>query len=246
MKNTRKNKKGFTLVELIVVLVILAILAAILVPALLGWIDKAGNGQDIVDARALMNAVQAQMTEEYGLHCKKFSGFVDDKKAYDDVFMKGNDDEWGTFWEDALKFSGVEEPFVFLFYTKKISAEDIKKDGTTAALHDAYTIISAVYWRDPESTPIFYDFMNNSWEEGSPYSADLIKRGENKIQDGIKNDKRVRVCIAGGKSVNAVHDSNLNTRVNRIKNINNMILKVMDYQGTLNNTSSYDPNVKIE
>ena len=37
----RKKDKGFTLVELIVVLVILAILAAILVPALLGYIDRA-------------------------------------------------------------------------------------------------------------------------------------------------------------------------------------------------------------
>ena len=36
-----KDKKGFTLVELIVVLVILAILAALLVPALTGYIDKA-------------------------------------------------------------------------------------------------------------------------------------------------------------------------------------------------------------
>ena len=33
-----KNKKGFTLVELIVVLVILAILAALLIPALTGYI----------------------------------------------------------------------------------------------------------------------------------------------------------------------------------------------------------------
>ena len=41
MKRMRKDNKGFTLVELIVVLVILAILAAILVPALLGYIDKA-------------------------------------------------------------------------------------------------------------------------------------------------------------------------------------------------------------
>ena len=35
-----KNKKGFTLVELIVVLVILAILAALLIPALTGYIDS--------------------------------------------------------------------------------------------------------------------------------------------------------------------------------------------------------------
>ena len=35
------SKKGFTLVELIVVLVILAILAALLIPTLTGYIDRA-------------------------------------------------------------------------------------------------------------------------------------------------------------------------------------------------------------
>lgn len=46
MRKNMKNK-GFTLVELIVVIVILAILAAILVPALLGYIDKAKKNQEI-------------------------------------------------------------------------------------------------------------------------------------------------------------------------------------------------------
>ena len=42
MKRMNKSsKKGFTLVELIVVLVILAILAAMLVPALTGYIKRA-------------------------------------------------------------------------------------------------------------------------------------------------------------------------------------------------------------
>ena len=40
-KVSKSSKKGFTLVELIVVLVILAILAAMLVPALTGYIKRA-------------------------------------------------------------------------------------------------------------------------------------------------------------------------------------------------------------
>lgn len=34
------NRRGFTLVEVIVVLVILAILAAILIPSMVRWIEK--------------------------------------------------------------------------------------------------------------------------------------------------------------------------------------------------------------
>ncbi len=62
----RRNDKGFTLVELIVVLVILAILAAILVPALLGYIDKAREKQITTNAEAAYVAAQAKATEFYG------------------------------------------------------------------------------------------------------------------------------------------------------------------------------------
>lgn len=61
----KENNKGFTLVELIVVLVILAILAAILVPALLGWIDKAKEKQILLDARDAYMAAQAVISEDY-------------------------------------------------------------------------------------------------------------------------------------------------------------------------------------
>ncbi len=67
----KKNNKGFTLVELIVVLVILAILAAILVPALLGWIDKAREKQATTNAEAAYVAAQGLATEYYGVVSSK-------------------------------------------------------------------------------------------------------------------------------------------------------------------------------
>ena len=61
----KNNNKGFTLVELIVVLVILAILAAILVPALLGYIDRAREKQVTTNAEAALVAAQGKMADAY-------------------------------------------------------------------------------------------------------------------------------------------------------------------------------------
>ena len=61
-----KDKKGFTLVELIVVLVILAILAALLVPALTGYIDKANKEKVVSETRMVVMAAQTELSEAYG------------------------------------------------------------------------------------------------------------------------------------------------------------------------------------
>ena len=66
MKKIRsKSKKGFTLVELIVVLVILAILAAMLVPALTGYIQRARQEKDFQAASTVLTAVQSMATQAY-------------------------------------------------------------------------------------------------------------------------------------------------------------------------------------
>lgn len=61
----KNSKRGFTLVELIVVLVILAILAALLIPALTGYIDKARKSQVVAETRMLTQAVQTEMSTLY-------------------------------------------------------------------------------------------------------------------------------------------------------------------------------------
>lgn len=64
-KIKENKKKGFTLVELIVVLVILAILAAMLVPALTGYIDKAKEKTIIAETRQVVMAAQTLADEKY-------------------------------------------------------------------------------------------------------------------------------------------------------------------------------------
>lgn len=59
------KQKGFTLVELIVVLAILAVLSAIMVPSLTGYIDKAKNTQLISIARSVYTAAQVEVSEAY-------------------------------------------------------------------------------------------------------------------------------------------------------------------------------------
>ena len=59
------RKRGFTLVELIVVLVILAVLAALLIPSLTGYVDKAVEKRIMLQAHSLMTAAQATIDEAY-------------------------------------------------------------------------------------------------------------------------------------------------------------------------------------
>lgn len=64
-KNTYLGNKGFTLVELIVVMLILTLMAAILVPSVLGWIDEARGKQYVLSARSLYMSAQAIESEKY-------------------------------------------------------------------------------------------------------------------------------------------------------------------------------------
>ena len=65
--NLKKNKKGFTLVEIIVVLVIIAILAAIAIPTMLGFVNEARQSEYIAEGRTALVASQTIVTREYAL-----------------------------------------------------------------------------------------------------------------------------------------------------------------------------------
>lgn len=63
LRENRKNKKGFTLVELIVVIVIILVLAAVMVPSVLRYVDKANRANTKSDAATVLVDIQAQIAD---------------------------------------------------------------------------------------------------------------------------------------------------------------------------------------
>ena len=63
-KMRNKKKKGFTLIELVVVIVILGILAAIAIPRFMSQTDNAKNSAGAATARTLNSAAAMYMVDE--------------------------------------------------------------------------------------------------------------------------------------------------------------------------------------
>ncbi|MEF2886154.1 prepilin-type N-terminal cleavage/methylation domain-containing protein [Gemmiger sp.] len=91
----RNNKKGFTLVELIVVLTILAVLAAMLIPALQGYIEKSLETADVLHVReAYMEVLTASLTNDAENQVKT-------------VNLKQKQDDWQSMDPSRLRASPI-------------------------------------------------------------------------------------------------------------------------------------------
>lgn len=89
----RNNKRGFTLVELIVVLTILAVLAAMLIPALQGYIEKSLETADVLHVReAYMEVLTASLTNDADNQVKT-------------VNLKQKQDDWQSM--DPITIAGI-------------------------------------------------------------------------------------------------------------------------------------------
>lgn len=154
MKKMRNDNKGFTLVEMIVVLVILAILAAILVPALLGYIDEAKNSQLELHGKSVYTAAQAVASKMYAKTTgNAIQTNADDKKDF--ITQVRTISEMNTFGSDTDK---TKVKAIIWFKGNKLSGTGV----TTSDKHDYFTIAEMVYTEDGGTTAV--RLYNGSWE----------------------------------------------------------------------------------
>ena len=102
MKRTKRNNKGFSLVELIIVIAIMAILAGVLAPQFVKYIGRSRISTDIQNAQQIATAISAEFADTARTTAVAEQTITDGKAKWD-----GDTDAASTARTQKEVFGGV-------------------------------------------------------------------------------------------------------------------------------------------
>lgn len=113
MKKENMNNKGFSLVELIIVIAIMAILIVVLAPQYLKYVERSRNSTDMQNARSLMTAAETwaadpQAGSSFGEAGNTFKYKIETKGTTSTITEATGTGVVGTPAADALEKAGLD------------------------------------------------------------------------------------------------------------------------------------------
>lgn len=148
----KKTNKGFSLVELIIVIAIMAILAGALAPALIKYINKSRISTDISNGQQIASGIQTALSNE---------------SAFDDADDSSGIEDYGSF----LSHQGTNMTAELKSVIGDIGTSKAKKDvsGTAVTAQTYYVSVNTakniitVYVGAQDANHMVYPTVGASW-----------------------------------------------------------------------------------
>ena len=132
----RNNKKGFTIVELVIVIAVIAILAGVLIPTFAGIVAKANKSGIDQETRAALTVILAEENGQLSSEAKYYFLYSNDDKvayfAYENGELVEKKDTDLTGWNaESKKVTVNANDIIWAGSTEAATAATVAAEGTT-------------------------------------------------------------------------------------------------------------------